>query len=182
MQREKGQGGRTVTSKVLAILGAFASSSPTLSLSQIAEAADLPLSTAHRLVGELVEWGALSKQPNGSYMVGIHLWEIAQNGARQLRERARPLVQEAFMQTRETTHLVLREGHQSVSIERIYSALGAPRSARVGSRIPLHCTAVGKVLLAHTEPWFQQAYVSEPLEAATRWTIARPPSCWRNWH
>lgn len=166
--------GRTVTSKVLAILDCFSSSSPTLSLSQIAEGARLPMPTAHRLVHELVEWGALTRQSNGSYMVGMRLWEIAQNGARQLRDQARPILQDVFQLTGETTHLALRDGRQALFIDRVYSAKGVPRASRVGGRLPLHVTAVGKVLLANEEEWFQHAYVEQPLEAPTRRTTVAP--------
>lgn len=166
--------GRTVTSKVLAVLECFSSSSPTLSLTQLAEGAGLPLPTAHRLVGELVEWGALTRQSNGSYMIGMRLWEIAQNGGRQLRDQARPILQDVFQLTGETTHLALREGRQSITIDRIYSAKGIPRASRVGGRLPLHVTAVGKVLLANEEEWFQHAYVEQPLEAFTQRTTVQP--------
>lgn len=49
------QRGRSVTSKVLGVLSAFEHSRGSMSLTQIAEQADLPLSTAHRLVGELID-------------------------------------------------------------------------------------------------------------------------------
>jgi DNA-binding IclR family transcriptional regulator len=78
--------GRTVTSKALAILEAFESGLPSLSLSQIADAAGLPLPTAHRLVGELVGWGALERDGTGRYCVGLRLWEVGQNAGRQLRD------------------------------------------------------------------------------------------------
>src|SRR6476620_4649594 len=86
--------GRTVTSKVLAILEAFETSRGALSLTGIAEKSGLPLSTAHRLVTELTAWGFLSREPNGRYQLGIRLWELAQNTGRQLRDAARPYVQD----------------------------------------------------------------------------------------
>ena len=49
------QPGRSVTSKILAILAAFETTRRSLSLTEISAAADLPLSTTHRLVGELVD-------------------------------------------------------------------------------------------------------------------------------
>ena len=69
---------RTVTSKVLAILEAFEKSRGALSLTDVAEKSGLPLSTAHRLVNELIDWGFLSREPNGRYQLGIRLWELAQ--------------------------------------------------------------------------------------------------------
>ncbi|MHA7222386.1 helix-turn-helix domain-containing protein [Arthrobacter sp. RHLT1-20] len=63
--------GRTVISKVLAILDAFEKSRGVLSLTDIAEKSVLPLSTAHRPVNELTDWGLLYREPNGRYQLGI---------------------------------------------------------------------------------------------------------------
>lgn len=159
--------GRTVTSKVLAILAAFESATSSLTLSQIAESADLPLPTAHRLVGELVAWGALEKESTGRYTVGMRLWEVAQLAGRQLRDTARPFLQDLFSLTQETAHLAVRDGREVLYVDRVYSSKRVPRASRVGGRLPLHATAVGKVLLAYEEPWFQQAYLSQPMTSLT---------------
>src|SRR3954447_5261611 len=68
--------GRSVTSRALAILDAFGATSPRLSLSEIAERSGTPLTTAHRLLGELTEWGALARRPDGRYEVGRKLWDL----------------------------------------------------------------------------------------------------------
>lgn len=159
--------GRTVTSKSLALLAAFERGPAAQSLSQLADHADLPLPTAHRLVGELVEWGALDRDELGRYVVGLRLWEVAQNAGRQLRDAARPYLQDLFSLTQETAHLAIRDGHEALYIDRIYSSKRVPRASRVGGRLPLHATAVGKVLLAFEEPWVRETYLSRDLEAPT---------------
>lgn len=169
-----GAPGRSVTSKALAILEAFEALGSPLSLSQIAEATSLPLSTCHRLVGELCEWGAVDRDGNGRYHVGLRLWEVAQNGGRRLRETARPFLQDLFALTDATAHVAIREGNEALYIDRVYSSRRIPRTSRVGGRLPLHATAVGKVLLAHEEAWLQEAYVNRSLEAPTRWTHVNP--------
>lgn len=166
--------GRTVTSKVMAIFAAFEDAPAALSLSQIAEAAGIPLPTAHRLTGELVQWGALEKESTGRYTIGMRLWEVAQLAGRQLRETARPFLQDLFSLTQETAHLAVREGREVLYVDRVYSSKRVPRASRVGGRLPLHATAVGKVLLAHEEPWFQQAYLSQPMNALTPRTQSNP--------
>ena len=139
--------GRTVTSKVMAIFAAFEDAPASMSLSQIAEAAEIPLPTAHRLVGELVQWGALEKESTGRYTIGMRLWEVAQLAGRQLRETARPFLQDLFSLTQETAHLAVREGREALYVDRVYSSKRVPRASRVGGRLPLHATAVGKVLM-----------------------------------
>ena len=166
--------GRTVTSKVLAILASFERGPASLSLSQIADRAGLPLPTAHRLVGELAAWGALEKTATGRYAVGMRLWEVAQNAGRQLRDTARPYLQDLFSLTQETVHLAVREGNEALYVDRVYSSKRVPRASRVGGRLPLHATAVGKVLLAYEEEWVPGAYLAHGLEARTPHTHTNP--------
>jgi hypothetical protein len=61
MAGNTGAAGATVTSRVLALLGAFDPEHRALTLTELAQRADLPLATAHRLVRELTEWGALTR-------------------------------------------------------------------------------------------------------------------------
>ncbi|MDO5744613.1 MAG: IclR family transcriptional regulator [Micrococcaceae bacterium] len=166
--------GSSVTSKVLAIMEVFETSRRALNLSEIAEAADLPLSTTHRLVGELVEWGMLSRGPDGGIQLGLRLWAIAQNAGRQLRDTARPFIQDLFSLTGETSQLAVRDGNMALYIDRVYGSRRVPRASRVGGRLPLHATAVGKVLLAYSEDWVTDAYLSRPLVSVTGHTRVNP--------
>lgn len=166
--------GRTVTSKALAILFAFESGRRSLSLSELAEAANLPLSTTHRLVGELVDSGALARDPQGRIQLGIRLWELGQNAGRALRDTARPYLQDLFSLTGETSHLAIREGHEVLYIDRIYGTKRVPRASRVGGRLPMHATAVGKVILAFEEDWVRDAYFNRQLEQPTAFTHVNP--------
>lgn len=168
------QPGRSVTSKVLAILSTFEQSRGSLSLTQIAAEANLPLSTAHRLVGELIDAGMLANGPHGKIQLGLKLWSIAQNTGRQLRDTARPYVQDMYSLTGHTSHLVIRSGASSLYIDRVYGPQRVPRASRVGGRLPLHATAVGKVILAFSEPWIADAYLTRELEAFTERTKTNP--------
>lgn len=166
--------GRSVTSKVLAIIGAFEVRNSPLTLTQIADSAELPLPTAHRLVAELVGWGALERDEHGRYTIGMRLWEISQNAGRRLRDAARPFLNDLFSFTGETAHLAVREGSEALYVDRVYSAKRVPRASRVGGRLPLHATAVGKVLLAYEEQWVREGYVQARLAAPTRRTKTHP--------
>lgn len=168
------QPGRSVTSKVIAILATFERSRGSLSLTQIAEEADLPLSTAHRLVGELIDTGMLANGPHGKIQLGLKLWSIAQNTGRQLRDTARPFVQDLYSLTGHTSHLAIRDGASSLYIDRIYGPRRIPRASRVGGRLPLHATAVGKTILAFSDPWVTEAYLTRELEAFTSRTKTNP--------
>ena len=168
------QPGRSVTSKILAILAAFETTRRSLSLTEISAAADLPLSTTHRLVGELVDAGMLSRSANGGIQLGLRLWAIAQNTGRQLRDTARPYVQDLFSLTGETSQLAIRDGNMSLYIDRVYGTKRIARASRVGGRLPLHATAVGKVILAFSESWVADAYLELPLQQMTAYTRSNP--------
>ncbi|NMN95751.1 IclR family transcriptional regulator [Antrihabitans stalactiti] len=165
---------RTVTSKVLRILGAYESGPAVRTLTELAEAADIPLPTAHRLVGELVDWGALKRDESGRYRIGLRLWKVAQNAGRQLRETARPYLMDLFALTGETSQIAIRDGHEALYVDRMYSSRRIPRATRIGGKLPLHATAVGKVLLAFEEPWMREAYLARKLEALTPHTHVNP--------
>ena len=112
---------RSVTARAFAVLEAFTPSSPTLTLSEIARRAGLPLTTAHRLAGELRAAGALEREVDGSYRLGLRLWEIASLAPRgvPLREAALPFLEDLYEVTHENAQLGVREGHDVVYIERI---------------------------------------------------------------
>lgn len=168
------QPGRSVTSKILAILSAFETTRRALNLTEISKAADLPLSTTHRLVGELIDEGILSRTGNGSIQLGLRLWAIAQNTGRQLRDTARPFVQDLFSLTGETSQLAIRDGNMALYIDRVYGTKRIARASRVGGRLPLHATAVGKAILAFSETWVMDAYLDQPLAALTSHTRSNP--------
>lgn len=159
--------GQSVTAKILAIIGVFETSRRSLSLTEISNASGVPLSTTHRLVGELVEGGMLARGPHGGIQLGLRLWAIAQNTGRQLRDTAKPYIQDLHNLTQEMSQLAVRDGDSALYIERIYGSSRVPKASRVGGRLPLHVTAVGKVILAFDEPWVRAAYLEHPLQRMT---------------
>ena len=72
----------------------------------------LPLSTTHRLLAELVEWGALRRADDGRYVLGRRMWEIGLLAPIQVevREIASPFLSDVFAATQATVHLAVREG------------------------------------------------------------------------
>lgn len=169
-----GDAGRSVAARILSVFEAFEAHGPLLSLTEIAEHARLPLSTAHRIIGELEEWGAFTRDAQGRYQVGLRLWELAQSASRRIRDTSRPFLQDLFALTGETVHIVVREGNEVVYVDRVYGSKRVPRASRIGGRLPLHATAVGKVLLAREEQWFRDAYVAGNLAALTPHTMVDP--------
>ena len=97
--------GRSVTSRALALLGAFDDAHPRLSLTDLARRAGLPLSTTHRLVAELVAWDGLARRTDGRYEIGRRIWDLGLLAPvhRELREVALPFLQDVAAATGRTS-------------------------------------------------------------------------------
>jgi DNA-binding IclR family transcriptional regulator len=167
--------GRSVTSRALAVLDAFDSTAPRLSLSEIADRCAMPLTTVHRLLAELTAWGALTRRGDGRYEVGRKLWDLGLLAPVQLelRQVAAPFLLDVHTATRDTVHLAVREGTRALYVERISGRESVPVVSQVGSRLPLHATGVGKVLLA-AAPHEVAEEVLRTLTRATRHTVVDP--------
>jgi DNA-binding IclR family transcriptional regulator len=168
--------GVTVASRVLAILGSFDAKHRALTLSEIARRAGLTLPTAHRLVAELTGWGALRRTAGGEYVIGRRLWDLGllapvQTG---LRDVAAPFLQDLYGATMATVHLAVRDGTQVLYLDRLSGHASVPVVSRVGARLPLHSTGVGKVLLGYAPAEVRHAVLSRPLERFTPYTIVAP--------
>ena len=139
-----------MTSRALGVLDAFDSTHPRLTLSEVAERSGTPLTTTHRLLAELVAWGALSRRPDGRYEIGRKLWDLGLLAPVQLelRQVAAPFLLDVHTATKDTVHLAVRDGLQALYVERVSGRESVPVVSQVGSRLPLHATGVGKVLLA----------------------------------
>jgi DNA-binding IclR family transcriptional regulator len=167
--------GTTVTSRVLALLYAFDEHHRRLTLTELAGRAGLALPTAHRLVGELVAGRALVRRPSGEYVVGRRLWDLGMVAPVQsgLRETASPFLNDIHAATRATVHLAVRDGTQALYLDRLSGRASVPVVSTIGSRLPLHATGVGKVLLAHA-PDEVRAAVLAHLPRITTYTITEP--------
>ena len=169
------QPGATVISRTVALLTAFDESHPRLTLTELARRADLPLATTHRMTGELTSLGLLARGPSGEYVVGRRLWHIGLLAPMQtgLREVAAPFLQDLYAGTLATIHLAVRDATRVLYLERLSGQRSVPVVSRTGSRLALHATGVGKVLLAYAPPDVQRKVLSS-LRRITPYTITQP--------
>lgn len=164
--------GTGVIDRVMLILEAFERTPRVQTLTELSVATGISKTTTYRMLTSLVEAGLLTRTADNSYALGIRLWEIAQHAGRQLRDSTRPFLQDLFSLVGETSHLAVREGDEVLYIERIYGTRRVPRASRVGGRLPMHATAVGKAILAYEEEWVREAYLGrDHWEKATSHTI-----------
>lgn len=166
---------RSVTSRALAVLAAFEMRHSHLSLSEISRRSGLSLTTAHRLVGELSAWEALERRGDGRYVIGRRIWELGLLAPVQheLRSVARPFLQDLYDATRENSHLAVLDESEALYVEHLSGRTSVPVLSTAGTRLPLHATGVGKVLLAHA-PRDVQEEVLAGLHAITPYTVVEP--------
>lgn len=168
--------GVTVSARLLAILGCFDDVHRALTLSELATRAGLPLPTAHRLTAELAGWGALAREPSGRYVIGRRVWDLGllAPSPAGLRELAAPFLNDLYAATRATVHLAERDDDQALYLDRIVGQASVPVVSAVGSRLPLHATGVGKVLLAFAPAEVRDALCAQQLRRVTPYTITQP--------
>lgn len=160
--------------RAFALLSVFTVDRSALTLSELSRHSGLPLSTTHRLATALVELRALTRDADGRYAVGLRLLELGalSPGSLGLRDRALPFLEDLYEVTRHNVQLAVRDGLEVVYVERISARDAVNVVTRVGSRMPLHCTGVGLVLLAHAPVDVQETVLSAPLKRYTPKTIS----------
>lgn len=162
--------------KVLDVLGAFGTEARELTLSAIARRSGLALSTAHRVVAELVGWGALERGDDGLYRIGLRLYEVGVLAPRgvALRDAAMPFMEDLYEITHEVVQLAVREGTELVFTERLAGRLSVGVHTQVGLRFPLPASGAGLVLLAFAPHDVQESVLAGALQRFTSRTITNP--------
>jgi len=165
----------TVIGKVVTILRAFTVDDNELTLAELVRRTGMHKATVHRLAGELVDVRLLDRT-DGGYRLSGGLFELGMLASveRSLLEIAMPFLQDLYARTRETVHLGVLDGQEVVYVAKIGGHRQATAPSRTGGRMPLHCTGIGKALLAHTDPDRQRAVLSGPLPRRTPRTIVAP--------
>ena len=157
--------GDPVIDRALSLLAAFDARNRTLTLGQLARRSGIPTSSTLRLAGRLVAWGALERDADGRFSIGLRLWEVASLAPRGqgLKQVSLPFMGDLEEVTRQHVLLAVREGDEALLVERLSAHQAVPVLYRVGGRLPLHSTGVGLVLLAYADAEFQEDMLARPL-------------------
>jgi len=168
--------GKAVLQKARDILDCFDSHTPELGVNELARRSGLPRTTARRIALELVACELLDRS-GGRYRLGAWLAELGARvpAHRSLRVAAAPYLEELSHLTHETAVLAL-PGHGEILFGEIY--VGSRGRGQVvtlvDGRVPLHCGASGKVVLAFGPPELLARTVEGGLAPRTRRTITDP--------
>jgi IclR family transcriptional regulator, KDG regulon repressor len=140
--------------KALNILDVLAEEDSPYTLTKLSRRLHLHVSTVHRLLANLSRHGFVEQDPvTGGYQLAFRLLRMGLRVLDRLdfRRVALPLLRELNQRTKETVHLAILQGMQAISIEKFDSPQPVGLDARLGGVLPLHCTGVGKTLLAYHE-------------------------------
>lgn len=168
--------GDSATDRLVRILETFTPTRTVQTTAEIGRRADLPSSSAHRIVGELVAAGLLERDESRRVRIGMRLWELAtrSSGALRLRQAAMPYMERVQARVREHTQLAILEQDEALFLERLSSPTSGSNITRVAGRLPLHASSSGLVLLAFAHREYQDRILSAPLAPLTRATLSDP--------
>ena len=122
-----------------------------LTLHELAAETGLVKSTAHRLLATLRESDLVEQLADGRYALGLHLFELGCSAGymRDIVFIAKPYMQAIWQQTNESVSLSLLSRGEALVLSLIESTSTFRVVARTGSKLPVHCTVQGKIMLAH---------------------------------
>lgn len=165
----------SVVDKVVAILEALSTSPGRMGLSELARVSGVPKSSVHRLCRELAEHGLVDRVGD-AWCLGPKLFELGQRvpARRRLRDLTLPFLEDLNMATRQTVHLAVLEHDDVLYVEKLAGRDAVATPSEVAGRMPLHCTATGKCLLAHAAPDLLDRVLARGLPRYTARTIRSP--------
>ena len=166
----------TSVGKALALLTAFDRATP-IGVSELARKTELSKATAFRLLA-ILEQFRFVERVGKRYRLGTKMFELGNQVAycvpRSLREVAHPYLEELHVLSGETAQLAVLEGFDVLYLDKVYGHNQARSPSHVGRRVPAHCAALGKVLLAASPLDVIDRLLGEPLESLTPYTIVQP--------
>jgi DNA-binding IclR family transcriptional regulator len=141
----------SATGKTLAVLDCLGRNRR---LADIADSTGLSKPTVHRILSELCEHGYARSDGHGSYVAGPRLLGLAGEVLADpaYARSVRPVLQNLVDETSCAVHFALLQGDQVVYVEKLDSPQPYRMASRIGMSVPLHCSAVGKAVLAHLPP------------------------------
>ncbi len=160
--------------RAAAILRSFTEAEPELGVSELSRRLGLHKSTVSRMIATLQAEGLVDQNlETGKYRLGIGLISLAGVALGRLNARAaaQPHLAELVAISQETVNVTVLDGNECVNIDRAASPQPIQYIGWIGRRSPLHCTASGKLILAHMTEAERTAVLPKPLKQHTDKTI-----------
>jgi DNA-binding IclR family transcriptional regulator len=148
-------------------------------LTELAQQCGLEKSTTHRLLAALIAEGLVEQDPDTErYRLGIALLELgmAVHQRLDIRQEALPVLRAVADRAEETVHLGVARGGHVVYLDKVESPHAFQMRSRVGERMPLYSTGIGKAILAFSGEAEVAEVIAAGLESRTPNTITDPPA------
>ncbi len=165
--------GDSVTDRIVRVLETFTPTRTVQTAAEIGRRTGLPTSTAHRIVGDLIEAGLLERDDDRRVRIGLRLWELATRSshALRLRQLAMPAMERVQSRIREHTQLAILEQDEALFLERLSGPGSGSNVTRIAGRLPIHASSSGLVLLAYGERDLQERILAGKLTRVAPETI-----------
>jgi DNA-binding IclR family transcriptional regulator len=165
-----------VASKMFQVLECIATDeSDVVGLARLIKRTNIPKATLYRLLCDLSSAGLLD-HGLGGYSLGTQLFELGNAVPRykRLRGQAMPYLERLQQQTGETVHLATLERNQMVILDKVYGRFPVRIPTSVGTRLPLHTSALGKATLAASPSDLLESVLNSRLAPLTRYSVCAP--------
>lgn len=160
--------------RAIQILLSFDDSHPERGVTEIAQATGLHKATVHRIIMTLLQNGLLERTAEGEkFRLGVRMVDLGLRALRHLdlRRVARPYMEQLVNRFGETCDLGIFDQGQVLSLEVVYGDHALIVATRVGTHLPIYCTASGRVFLAFLPPEIVEPLLTVPMKACTEKTI-----------
>lgn len=171
------QGASLTALKALRVLDIVAASPAGLKLPEVAATLMAEKITTYRILLTLQQAGYVVKDTETRrYRVSYKLVSLSRNllAENEVTGLILNSMRELTRETQETLHYSVLDGYETVLVHRVKGSQLVSVDFQIGDRASLHCTSIGKVLLAYQKPDFVDAFLAASLKPLTEWTITDP--------
>jgi DNA-binding IclR family transcriptional regulator len=143
--------GTAAFTKFMSVLQIVGDAPGSYGMAELCEVVKLPRATVYRIVDALRAEGLVADaEPGGKFVLGPRLINLASRSwaTFDLRTIAHPFIEKLRDETGETVHLAVRSGPEMVYIDKLESPQTVRMTSRIGTRITLYSSSVGKAFLA----------------------------------
>ena len=163
--------------KALRVLEAIAASSGPISVSEVAEQVDVDKSTAYRMLVTLIDAGYVTRDEiSRRYRLSYKVVSLSRNllAENEVSRLIRQTLSQISSATKETLHFSVLDGNEAVLVQRVKGTQLVTVDFQLGDRAPLHCTSIGKVLLAFQDVRHTEEIIADGLPKLASNTIIEP--------
>lgn len=167
----------TALKKALAALELFAGEARPMSAAMVAIQLGMSRQAAGRVIRQMEELGLVLRLPDDHFILGPRAKKLSIDVIRSshISASVHAILEGVVSRVGETSNVGMLDGYELVYIDRVECNWPLRAQLRPGSRVPSHCTAMGKLLLAHLPPRRRERLLSVmPLKRFTERTITEP--------